>query len=454
MALEDFERELAESQRDREKEKEREKRREKHRERHRDHDHDRHRDRDRDRDREKDKDRESRHRSDRHKPHSSRHNHSNHSDEEHPSGRKRSRHHSSHNTDDRERSHKRRHHHESREHKHEDKAEEKQKRQIVEQEEPSKLQRDAWMEAPSALDIDFVQRRVLKPPSPKPGSLQAEFEQRLHEKELNRHLHDLRENEDEERAAVQEPLEHEVDYEFGDSGSQWRMTKLKAVYRQAEETGRKVEDVAIERFGDLRSFDDAREEEIELDRRERYGDDYVGKIKPSGELYEERRLELGVRREDSAATPDEDIETPPQGERMETNPPPQLTKPLDSTALNRLKAQMMKAKIRGSSDAAQLEAEYNAAVALAANRRESDVVVLGVMENRMLAGGQRAEAKPVDNKRGRERGLVQENEDMSIEDMVREERRTKGQAGGEGMRFAERIAKDAKFDVRLSSPVY
>jgi len=79
------------------------------------------------------------------------------------------------------------------------------------------------------------------------------------------------------------------------------------------------------------------------------------------------------------------------------------------------------------------------------NTKEPEVVVLGKMENRMLAGT-RGEVKAIDNKRGRERGLVEENEDMSIEDMVREERRTRGQAGGEGQRFAERIAKDVKFD--------
>jgi hypothetical protein len=64
----------------------------------------------------------------------------------------------------------------------------------------------------------------------------------------------------------------------------------------------------------------------------------------------------------------------------------------------------------------------------------------------MLAGPSRGEVKPVDTKRGRERGQVEANEDMTIDDMVREERRTRGQAGGEGMRLAERIAKDAKFD--------
>ena len=36
---------------------------------------------------------------------------------------------------------------------------------------------------------------------------------------------------------------------------------------------------------------------------------------------------------------------------------------------------------------------------------------------------------------------------MSIEDMVREERRTRGQPGGAGERMAERIARDARFEV-------
>jgi hypothetical protein len=119
------------------------------------------------------------------------------------------------------------------------------------------------------------------------------------------------------------------------------------------------------------------------------------------------------------------------------------------TALNRMKAQMMKAKLKGGSDAAELEEKYNAAAAAMSNRKESDVVVLGVMENRMLAGS-RNEVKSIDTKRGRERGQVEANEDMSIEDMVREERKTRGQPGGEGQRLAERIGRDAKFEVCLT----
>jgi hypothetical protein len=225
------------------------------------------------------------------------------------------------------------------------------------------------------------------------------------------------------------------------------MTKLKGVYREAEESGRPVEEVAIERFGDLRSFDDAREEEAELDRRETYGEGYVGKEKPSGELFQERKLKENVHRDphEHLRDPEKEFSARGQGMTMETEPPVRTTQHLDLTALNKLKAQMMRAKLKGAPDAAELEARYNAAAALIANQKEPDVTVLGVMENRMLAG-KRNEVKAVETRRGLERGKVEENEDMTIEDMVQEERRTRGQFGGEGRRLAERISKDAKFE--------
>lgn len=305
------------------------------------------------------------------------------------------------------------------------------------------------MEGPSALDIDYVHKRdtTRLEEEPKAKMLQADYELKIHQRELNEHLHDLKEG-----AAIEdlkdEPASHEVDYTFGDAGSQWRMTKLRAVYREAEESGRPVEDIAIERFGDLRSFDDAREEEVELDRRERYGEDYVGKIKPSGELFQERKLKEDIHRDphEHLKDPASELQSTGQGRPMDAVPPEHTTSHLDLSALNKLKAQMMKAKLKGSTDAAELEERYNALAAAMSNRKESDVVVLGVMETRMLAG-ERKEVKPVENRRGRERGRVEENEDMSIEDMVREERRTRGQAGGAGGRLAERIARDAKFEV-------
>lgn len=285
------------------------------------------------------------------------------------------------------------------------------------------LTRDSWMTG--AIDIDYIHRgRKSKTPPPKQTP-----ERVIHHRELNTGLGGA-------AAASSNDIENltkEVDYMFGDAGSQWRMTKLKAVYNTAEQSGRTLDEVAEERFGTLKEFDDAREEKIEMDRRNVYGPGYQGSEKPTGDLYRERMAQ-------TRPTPKEDPE-PEQGVVMQEAIPP-----MDQTALNRMRAQVMKAKLRKAPNADQLEAEYNAAQAHFNGTATADqAVVLDAMHNRMLAG-ERGEVKAIDNKRGRERGLVEANEDMSIDDMVREERRNRGQAGGEGMRLAERIAKDAKFD--------
>ena len=307
------------------------------------------------------------------------------------------------------------------------------------------------MEEPSGLDIDYTQKGVAQPSEPiEIRSKKADFELKIHENELNKHhLQNLADGEEIPKELAEEPSKHEVDYYFGDSGSQWRMTKLKGVYRRAEEIGRSVDDVAEEQFGDLRAFDDAREEQIELERRITYGEGYVRKEKPSGELFEERKLKLGLRSDKLSPIGDRssDADHPREANAGESAT---TAVPLNQTDLNRLKAQMLKAKIRGSSDAATLEARYNDAMTDFENHKQPDVVVLGAMDNRMLAGSRKGEVISIDNKRGRERGLVEENEDMSIDDMVKQERRTRNQAGGDSQRFAERIAKDAKFDVRGS----
>ena len=300
--------------------------------------------------------------------------------------------------------------------------------------------RDSWMTAPSALDIDYKQRRAKKLEDKSPT--RPDYDLRIHKNELNHHLQDLADGKKLDDIESEE-AQHDVSYKFGDSGAQWRMTKLKAVYKLAEQGGRPLEEIALERFGDLRDFDDAREEKIELDRRRLYGEGYVGKETPSGELFQERKMEAGIRR--SAKLPPEvdDLELP-QGEVMEERAV-QTTSMADPTVLNRMKAQLMKAKLRNSPEVSKLEADYNETMATYSNNSQPSLVILGKMDNRLLAGS-RGEVKPVDNKRGRERGLVKENEDMTIEDMVREERRTGGQAGGESMKAAERIARDGKFD--------
>lgn len=281
-----------------------------------------------------------------------------------------------------------------------------------------------------AIDIDYIHRgKKEKTPPPKQVP-----ERVIHHRELNTGLGGA------SGAAANDldELTNEVDYTFGDEGSQWRMTKLNAVYRTAEQTGRSADEVGEERFGSLRDFDNVREEKIEMDRRKVYGEGYKGAEKPTGELYQERMAK--TRPPPKEEVYDQDDE-PEQGAVMEDAVPP-----VDQTTLNRMRAQVMKAKLRKAPDAAKLEAEYNAALARFNGTASGDkAVVLDATHSRMLAGT-RNEVKAIDNKRGRERGTVEANEDMSIDDMVREERRTRGQAGGEGVRLAERIAKDAKFD--------
>ncbi|KAK8156186.1 CwfJ C-terminus 1-domain-containing protein-like protein [Phyllosticta citrichinensis] len=414
MALEDFERELAES-----------KAQDSHKKRH--------------RSRSRSRDRERRDKSHRHHNHhhSSRHHRSREDEDESSQRHKRSR---RERDDDREHEHRSSRHKESR-HRSSRHARDDERDREHRSSRRADLKRDSWMEAPSALDVDYVNRR--KEPEPDNKATKKDFELKIHEKELNQHLRDL-EAGGEDQAPEDEPAQHGVSYTFGDNGSQWRMSKLKNVYREAKESGRPVDEVALDRFGSLRDFDDAREEENELDRRKMYGPDYVGKEKPSGELFQERKLNAGIRRRSAHEEEDQDAPDLPQGQVMEEKPGPATTAVLDQTALNKLKAKMMKAKLRGAPEAASLEAEYNEAMATAANRKEPEVVVLGAAENRLLAS-RKGEVTELTNKRGRERGLVKENEDMSIEDMVRQEKRTKGQTGGEGYRLAERIAKDTKF---------
>ncbi|KAF2763880.1 hypothetical protein EJ03DRAFT_332360 [Teratosphaeria nubilosa] len=304
------------------------------------------------------------------------------------------------------------------------------------------MRRDAWMQEASALDVDYVRRRKKDEPQSQFVGAKQSHEFKVQQTSVNPHLADLQRDLDSDGdGGDAEKLDtHAVSYTFGDSGSSWRLTKLQAVYRQANESGRDVDDVALERYGDLRDFDDAREEEREMDRRKMYGNDYVGLEKPSGELYQEHKMEAGIRRD---AQKQEDSKDLPQAERMAELPPPQTTAPLDRTALNKLKAQLMRAQLMKSPNAAQLEEEYSRAEAASmANTVQPDVVVLSNQDNRTLAS-RAAEVNAVSGKRGRERGLVTENEDMSIEDMVRQEKRTRG--AGEGRAFAERIAKDGRF---------
>jgi hypothetical protein len=296
------------------------------------------------------------------------------------------------------------------------------------------LKRDAWMTEPAADFVDYTQKGIRK--SVPQSVAKPDYRPIIHKNELNRQL---KEGKSLDEYAADSNVEG-VGYTFGDSGSKWRMTKLKRIYEAAAEQGKAVEQLAMEKYGDLRFFDEAREEEMELERKEMYGTGRKdAKDKPTGELYADRvrKLQAEQRRR-------EDIESKEQGRLMEAVPNPVTTAVLDQTALNKMQAVLMKAQLRGDPEAKKLEGEYNAALQASqqANSKGSGVVVLNAMHSRELAG--------LEGRMGREvlqgkKGRVIENEDMSIEDMLREEKRTRGQGAGKMM--AERISRDGKFNV-------
>ncbi|KAK2599156.1 Pre-mRNA-splicing factor cwf19 [Conoideocrella luteorostrata] len=433
--LDEFEKSLAADKAEREKGERgaEQQRRRKHRHHHRHHD-----DRDDREDRDRDRDRDDRHH--RHRRH--------HEDDGHR--HKRSRHSRGDNSDNDDKKHRSRHRH----HRHRSKERGSDEQQQQQQQQhrrrgdedstsrdkpesaaPAPV-RDAWMTAPSALDVEHVhrpERRAKTPPPQIPKRV-------IHARELNQDLQKLNDGQSlsdllPRDADADAGRERKIEYMFGDAGSSWRMTKLRGVYTAAETTGKSVDSIAMERYGSLQEFDDAREEKEEMERRAIYGAGYKEKERPTGDLYHAREQEQSTHAE-SPTEPGSGTVIPEEPARVVA---------MDQTALNRLRAQMMKAKLRRAPNAAQLEEEYNRAAALASSSNAPEAVVLGMMDNRQLAGT-RGEVKAIDTRRGRERGLVQENNDMSIEDMVREERRTKNAAGGEGLRLAERIAKDGKYD--------
>ncbi|KAK6544338.1 hypothetical protein TWF694_001038 [Orbilia ellipsospora] len=295
------------------------------------------------------------------------------------------------------------------------------------------LKRDAWMEE-SGIDVEYLQRGEKKPKDTSKTAKQTikDYQLNVSSKELNTYLREGVSMETHEPPKPKGPP-----FIFGDDGSQWRMRKLKNVYARAEEEKRSADDVGAEVFGDLKSFDEVREERLELDRRETHGKDRKdAKEHPTGDLYAQRNIRSSRAQISSPELP--------KITSTKNQQPSNVTKLIDQSALNKLRASLLKAQLRGDSKAAELEAEYNMALATFANQKEPEVVVLSAMDSRLLAGGGRSsEAKEVTS--GRRKGKMEANEDITLDDMVREEKRTRGYAN-EGRLFAERIAKDTKFD--------
>ncbi|KXN88124.1 Pre-mRNA-splicing factor cwf19 [Leucoagaricus sp. SymC.cos] len=145
----------------------------------------------------------------------------------------------------------------------------------------------------------------------------------------------------------------------GGPGSSWRMMRLRRVYETAEEESRPIEEVAIERFGSLEQFEEAKEERRILDER-------VGK-KADRDRERGRKEKVPLnRRLDSLRLPSQ-VNSPLAQSHTPIpsvmTPPPALAsgskgRALSPSSLNKLQAKVLRAKLMGALDAEKLEKEY------------------------------------------------------------------------------------------------
>ncbi|KAJ3020797.1 hypothetical protein HKX48_000178 [Thoreauomyces humboldtii] len=184
-------------------------------------------------------------------------------------------------------------------------------------------------------------------------------------------------------------------YEYGDGGSNWRMMKLKRAYEAAEEEDRDIEEIAEERYGSMSDFEDAKAERAHLDNRasggtnERNNDDrrrdngkdefgrdvaYRPTVRHSASF--QKPAERGgapiKRRNDDDSEPA--AKRPRQDNRELSKPVPKIpTLPTPSTmaiatpqggpvlsknALNALQSKVLKARLMGLPNLAELEEQY------------------------------------------------------------------------------------------------
>ncbi|TIB73940.1 hypothetical protein E3Q22_04269 [Wallemia mellicola] len=184
----------------------------------------------------------------------------------------------------------------------------------------------------------------------------------------------------------------------GDAGSSWRMMKLKRCYEHAEEEGKHVDELGVDRFGSIDAWRDAQEERRILDerdskrfnRRESGGSSYRGSPRPNNSprnMYTSPATsDYGSSRPSSRAsfkrpsdtrTPTRSTQPPKQADRINdlkgeskpstptvpkvftpTSSKPSVGRPKSPDSLNKLQAQIMKARLMNKPNLKDLEKEY------------------------------------------------------------------------------------------------
>lgn len=290
----------------------------------------------------------------------------------------------------------------------------------------------------------------------------------------------------------------------GGPGSQWRMMRLRRVYETAEEEGRPIEEVAVDRFGSLDAFEEAKEERRILDEREgiKPEEKRRGRPKEPGKKFYFTDIgSTGSSRSSSFRRPalagDNGPPTPPasnlgpnrpsgpsklgsqRGTPQASTPIPSVFTPsvlptkatsrgLSPSSLNRLQAKVLKAKLMGSPDATALEKEYEEELRKANEgpRTVTKVEVLPTLDGRgrlydigsgkggdaPLLPGNRRKKEKVETRDPKTGEIVRYNADddtTTLGEMLRQEKFGAGSSDQKNFdgQLAKAIMGDGKFEV-------
>ncbi|CAM6054813.1 unnamed protein product [Sphagnum tenellum] len=273
---------------------------------------------------------------------------------------------------------------------------------------PPTLARDDWMTTPGD-GFDFTGSKGPAPERKRDRDIKREEEEKRRtairaERELNPYFKEGGEGLPPSEATEEDGAKTRR-YEFGDGGSNWRMMKFRRVLESAEDEGRETEEVALERYGSLEDFAEAQAERAFLDERrnESRKDEFGRNIayrptvrktlsfqKPGAERGAERERNLG-RDRDERSSKSATVDISESASRPSTplikvgHAPPatlsskssgELTPILSKNALNALNSKVLKAKLMGLPDAAELEKQYDFERKRAENTNLSDGPVL------------------------------------------------------------------------------
>ncbi|KAI9471869.1 MAG: CwfJ C-terminus 1-domain-containing protein-like protein [Benjaminiella poitrasii] len=352
--------------------------------------------------------------------------------------------------------------------------------------------RHSWMLDRSFNFADMGTARV-KEEKPKPDPDQPY----VSERELNKHLVQGKKFEE-------YPEEEKKRIKFGDAGSNWRMMKLKRTIEQAEDEGRPLREVGIEKYGSAEKFEEALTEREYLDKRGhgdrsrrdrgRHNDkDDRRRDRRRDESQDRERHTSSSRRyvfndfesqqktfkrpEPLKATTKAIVSTEANRELTSMTPVSQPQPPLiishSSTAaipalsrdqLNKLNAKLVKARLMGSNNLEELEKEYQAELERFEQAEKginsSNVAVLPTLDNQgriydyalkqgdteqqALKGKKQYEGTH-DKVTGERIRYGTADDNLSLADMVRQERGG-NQSFNMDLEFANRIATDASFE--------